>query len=191
MRPLRYSINVTLDGCYDHMAVTPDEEMHRYHADSIARADTLLFGRVTYAMMEEAWREPGRTGVMSDWMVPWMMPFAKTIDAAKKVVVSKTLDHVDWNAELIDLRRDDLAEAVSQLKRGPGGEIFVGGVTLAHALTELGLIDTYELMVHPRLVGHGPTLFAGLARPVDLKFVGHHVLGTGAIVLRYERNTWL
>lgn len=173
------------------MAVTPDEEMHRYHADSIARADTLLFGRVTYGMMEEAWREPGRSGVMADWMTPWMMPFAKTIDAAKKVVVSSTLDHVDWNAELIDPRRHDLADAVANLKQGPGGEVFVGGVTLAKALTELGLIDTYELMVHPRLVGHGPTLFAGLTRPVDLKLVGHHVLGTGAIVLRYERNTWL
>lgn len=190
MRPLRYSINVTLDGCYDHLAVTPDEEMHRYHADSIARADALLLGRVTYGMMEEAWREPGSSGVMADWMTPWMMPFARTIDAARKVVVSTTLDRVDWNAELIDPRRDDLAVAVTRLKQSPGREVFVGGVQLAQALTELGLIDEYDLMVHPTLAGHGPTLFAGLTRPVALKFVGHHLLGTGAIVLRYERQTW-
>lgn len=189
MRPLRYSINLTLDGCYDHLAVTPDEEMHRYHADSIARADALLLGRVTYGMMEEAWRKPGQTGVMADWMTPWMMPFAKTIDAAKKYVVSTTLDHVDWNAELLDVWRDDLAGAVTRLKQAPGGEVFVGGVKLARALTELGLIDAYDFMVHPTVAGHGPTLFAGLTRPVALKFVGHHVLGTGAIVLRYERQT--
>lgn len=188
MRRLRYSLNITLDGCYDHLAVNPDEEMHRYYADSIARADALLFGRVTYGMMEEAWREPGRSGVPADWMAPWMLPFARTIDLAKKYVVSNTLNRVDWNAELLDLRDGGLAAAVMKLKQTPGGEVFVGGVRLAHALTELGLIDDYDFMVHPTLVGHGPTVFAGLSRPVGLKLVGHHVLGTGAVVLRYERR---
>jgi hypothetical protein len=84
MRPLRYSINITLDGCCDHRAITPDEELHRYHAENIARADALLLGRVTYEMMEDAWRAAARTGVGPEWMEPWMEPFAHSIDAAKK-----------------------------------------------------------------------------------------------------------
>ena len=101
MRPLRYSINVTLDGCCDHRVMIADEESHRYWAANLERADALLFGRVTYEMMEAAWRGPARTGARPDWMEPWMVPFARTIDGAKKYVVSGTLDRVDWNAELV------------------------------------------------------------------------------------------
>jgi dihydrofolate reductase len=118
MRPLRYSINVTLDGCCDHRAIPADEELHRHAAESLAQADALLFGRVTYEMMEAAWRQPA-TEVMPEWTEP----FARTIDAAKKYVVSSTLDRVDWNAELV---RGDLEEAVQQLKREPGNGLFVG-----------------------------------------------------------------
>ena len=83
MRPLRYSINVTLDGCCDHRAIPADEDLHRHAIENFARADALLFGRVTYEMMEAAWRVPARTGARPDWMQPWMEPFARTIDAAK------------------------------------------------------------------------------------------------------------
>ncbi|HUL73783.1 MAG TPA: dihydrofolate reductase family protein [Vicinamibacterales bacterium] len=183
MRPLRYSINVTLDGCCDHRVIIADEELHRRAAENIARADALLFGRVTYEMMEAAWRAPARTGVRPDWMAPWMEPFARTIDAAKNYVVSSTLDRVDWNAELV---RGDLGRAVQQLKREPGNGLFVGGVKLPLALTELGLIDEYELVVHPRLAGHGPTLFAGLSKRVDLKLMGRVEFGSGAVAMRYE-----
>ncbi|HTE20029.1 MAG TPA: dihydrofolate reductase family protein, partial [Armatimonadota bacterium] len=137
MRPLRYSINVTLDGCCDHRAGLADEELHRYWAESLARADALLFGRVTYEMMEAAWR-PALTGVKPDWMADWMEPFARRIDAARKYVVSSTLERVDWNAELV---RGDLGEAVQQLKQEPGKGLFVGGLKLPLALAELGLID--------------------------------------------------
>jgi dihydrofolate reductase len=183
MQPLRFSINVTLDGCCDHREGIADEELHRHAIENILRADALLFGRVTYEMMEEAWRAPARTGVRPDWMPPWMEPFARTIDAAKKYVVSSTLDRVDWNAELL---RGDLGEAVQQLKQQSGKGLFVAGVKLALALTELGLIDEYEFIVHPRLAGHGPTLFAGLSRRVDLKLVGRLELGSGAVAMRYE-----
>jgi len=179
MRPLRYSINLTLDGCCDHRGITPDEALHRHAVENIARADALLFGRVTYEMMEAAWRPSVRTAAMPDWTEP----FARTIDAAKKYVVSSTLDRVDWNAELL---RGDLAEAVQQLKREPGNGLFTGGVRLPQALTELGLIDEYEFVVHPRLAGHGPTLFAGLSKPVDLKLVGRLELPSGAVAMRYE-----
>lgn len=183
MQALRYSLNVTLDGCYDHMAIVPDESLHRHAAKSIEEADALLFGRVTYQMMEEAWREPARTGVKPEWMEPWMMPFARTMDAAKKHVVSRTLEQVDWNAELL---RGDLESRVRELKKQPGRGIFVAGVQLAQALTEMRLIDEYEFIVHPRVAGYGPTLFAGLSRPVDLKLRGRTELGSGAVALRYE-----
>jgi dihydrofolate reductase len=183
MRPLRYSINVTLDGCCDHRAASTDEDLHRYWAERLAQADALLFGRVTYEMMEAAWRAPARPGPRPDWMQPWMEPFARTIDAAKKYVVSSTLDRVDWNAELV---RGDLGKAVQQLKREPGKGLFVGGVKLPLALAELGLIDEYEFVVHPRLAGHGPTLFAGLSKSLDLKLVSRLEFGSGAVAMRYE-----
>ncbi|HVU15283.1 MAG TPA: dihydrofolate reductase family protein [Candidatus Didemnitutus sp.] len=183
MRPLRYTINVTVDGCCDHRAIPADEVLHRYSAEVIGRADALLFGRVTYEMMESAWREAGQTGIRPEWMEEWMLPFARTIDAAKKYVVSNTLNHVDWNSELV---RGDLATAVRQLKQAPGRGLHVGGVKFAQALTDLGLIDEYEFIVHPRLAGHGPTLFAGLSKPVDLRLVSTLELSSGAVALRYE-----
>ncbi len=177
MRPLRYSINVTLDGCCDHRAIPADEDLHRHAAASLAQADALLFGRVIYEMMEGAWRRPAPE------MPAWTEPFARTIDAAKKYVVSSTLERVDWNAELV---RGDLGKAIQQLKEEPGKGLLVGGVTLPLALAELGLIDEYELVVHPRLAGHGPTLFAGLSKPLDLKLVSRLELGSGAVAMRYE-----
>src|SRR5512146_1755745 len=122
MRPLRYSINVTLDGCCDHRAIIPDEDLHRHAAEILNQADALLFGRVIYEMMEAAWRLPLPAGTRPEWMEP----FARTIDAAKKYVVSSTLKRVDWNAELV---RGDLESAVQQLKRQPGKGLLVGGVT--------------------------------------------------------------
>ena len=178
-RPLRYSINVTLDGCCDHRGIIPDEELHRRAAENIAQADALLFGRVTYEMMEAGWRQPVPAGTRPDWMEP----FARTINAKKKYVVSSTLTQVDWNAELV---RGDLGKAVQQLKRESGKGLFTGGVKLPQALAELGLIDEYEFVVHPRLAGHGPTLFAGLSKPIDLKLVSRLEYGSGAMAMRYE-----
>jgi dihydrofolate reductase len=146
--------------------------------DNLMQADALLFGRVTYEMMEAAWRLSTRTGEMPDWTEP----FAQTIDAAKKYVVSSTLDHVEWNAELV---RGDLKTAVEQLKEVPGNGLFVGGVTLPLALAELGLIDEYEFVVQPRLTGHGPTLFAGLSKPLDLRLVSRLEFASGAVAMRY------
>ncbi|HET6999242.1 MAG TPA: dihydrofolate reductase family protein [Solirubrobacterales bacterium] len=179
MRPLRYSINVTLDGCCDHREGSPDEETHRHATEGLERADALLLGRVTYEMMESAWRPPGQMGEMPEWTAP----FGRTIDAAKKYVVSSTLDQVDWNAELV---RGDLGEAVRKLKQEPGKGLAVGGVTLPLALAEMGLIDEYEFVVHPRLVGHGPTLFAGLSKSIDLRLVSRQEFASGAVAMRYE-----
>jgi dihydrofolate reductase len=114
-----------LDGCCDHREISADEETHRHATEILEQVDALLFGRVTYEMMESAWRPPGQMEAMPDWMVP----FSRT-----------------RNAEIV---RGDVGEAVQ----------------------ELGLIDEYEFVVQPRLVGHGPTLFAGLSKRVDLRLV--------------------
>src|SRR3954468_7754014 len=179
MRPLRYSINVTLDGCCDHRVMIADEDVHRHAVENLDRADALLFGRVTYEMMEAAWRHPVPPGTRPDWMEP----FGRKIDAAKKYVVSSTLERVDWNAELV---RGDLGNAVQQLKREPGKGLLTGGVMLPQALAELGLIDEYEFVVHPRVVGHGPTLFAGLSKRIDLRLVSRLEFGSGAVAMRYQ-----
>ena len=179
MRPLRFSINVTLDGCCDHRVIPADEELHRHAAANFEQVDALLFGRVTYQMMEAAFRQPAGTAAGPDPVDP----FARTIDAARKYVVSSTLDRVDWNAELV---QGDLATAVRRLKAEPGRGVMVGGVTLPLALAELGLIDEYEFVIHPRIAGHGPTPFAGLSKHVALELVDRLELGSGAVAMRYE-----
>ena len=161
-----------------------DEELHRLAAENIVQADALIFGRITYEMMEAAWRPAARTGARPDWMADWTEPFARTIDAAKKYVVSSTLTQVDWNAELV--RAEHLETTVRRLKQQPGKGLLMGGVKLPLALAELGLIDEYEFIVHPRLAGHGPTLFGGLSKFVDLKLVGQQAFGSGAVSIRYE-----
>ena len=176
MRSLRYYINVTLDGCVDHRAGVPNERTHRHAAESIERADAVLFGRVTYQMMEAGWRGPAQD------RPEWMEPFAETMNAAKKYVVSSTLDDLDWNTELV---RGDLGDAIRRLKEEPGDGISTGGVMLPLALAELGLIDEYVFVVHPTIAGHGPRLFDGLSEAVRLTAVDSEELGDGIVATRY------
>jgi len=186
MRPLLYSINVTLDGCVHHNAIPTDEALqeatlratHRHATESISRADALLFGRTTYQMMEGAWRLATRSTPPADWQ----LPFARTIDAMQKYVVSNTLSAVEWNSELV---RGELGDAVRKLKAQPGRALLTGGVKLPLALAELDLIDEYEFVVQPRIAGHGPTLLAGLSKYVELQPVDRIELSSGAIALRY------
>lgn len=183
MRTLRYSINVTLDGCCHHEAgIPPDSESMHFWAAEMERADALLFGRATYELMESAWRKPS-SGVWPEWMDEWEIPFAEAIDRTRKYVVSSTLREVDWNAELL---QGDLASAVRRLKHEPGGLVWVGGVTLPLALADLGLIDEYEFVVQPVVAGHGPTLLAGLRERVRLELVARQEFRSGAVVLRYR-----
>ncbi|GAA3944226.1 dihydrofolate reductase family protein [Microbacterium soli] len=183
MRPLRYSINVTLDGCCSHEAgLPPDADSMRYWADQMAKADALILGRTTYQMMESAWRRPA-TGDWPGWMGERELPFAEAIDRAPKHVVSSTLDSVDWNAELL---RGDPVAAVRHLKAQPGRGLWVGGVTLPTALAEQGLIDEYEFLVHPVLAGRGPTLLAGLHQQVRLELVERRDFPSGAVAVRYR-----
>lgn len=187
MRPLRYSINVTLDGCCSHEVMPADaeallEDLHHHHAATLERADALLFGRVTYQMMEEAWRRQP-DGTWPEWMDEDAVGFAETIDAAEKHVVSTTLDQVDWNAELVE---GDLGTAVRDLKAKPGNGIALGGVTLPLALADLGLIDEYQLVVLPIVAGRGPRLLDGLQQQIDLTLVDRKELPSGAVALTYH-----
>jgi dihydrofolate reductase len=183
MRPLRYSINVTLDGCCHHEAgLPPDEESMRYWTAAVERADALLYGRVTYQMMESVWRKPA-TGTWPAEMGERDVRFAEAIHRAEKHVVSSTLGEVDWNAELVT---GELGQAVERLKAEPGQGLSVGGVTLPLALADLGLIDEYEFVVHPVLAGHGPTLLAGLRERVALELVDRQEFRSGAVAVRYR-----
>ena len=179
MRPLRYSINVTIDGCCDHRVIPADEEMHAHAVWNLQRSDALLFGRVTYEMMEAAWR-PSATSTPRP---PWMEPFGVTIDAMEKYVVSSTLTHVEWNAQLV---RSELGDAVTRLKSEPGRGLFLGGVQLPLELARRGLIDEYEFVIHPRIAGHGPAPFAGLASFLDLTLVHRTEFSSGAVAMTYE-----
>jgi dihydrofolate reductase len=182
MGALRYSINITVDGCCDHRAMSGGQEMHEYSAEIFGRVDALLFGRVVYQMMEEAWRLPA-SGGPPEWMDAAAVAFAESIGAKPKYVVSSTLERVDWNAELV---RGDLAEEVRRLKREHENGLYVGGVTLPLALADLGLIDEYEFIVHPRIAGRGPTPFAGLSEYLDLAPVGRREFASGAVSMRFE-----
>lgn len=183
MRPLRYAINVTLDGCCHHEAgLPPDEESMRFWTAEMERADALIFGRVTYGMMESAWRRPA-SSTWPEWMDESQLPFAEAIDGAKKHVVSSTLTDVDWNAELL---QGDVGQAVERLKEQPGNGLFVGGVTLPLALADLGLIDEYVLVVHPIIAGHGPTLLAGLRERIQLDLVDRQEFRSGVTALRFR-----
>jgi dihydrofolate reductase len=183
MRSLRYSINVTLDGCCHHEAgLAPDDESMEFWTAEIEQADALLYGRVTYQMMETAWRRPA-SGDWPEWMDRSDMVFAEAIDSATKYVVSSTLGSVDWNAELVG---GDLAGAVGRLKAEPGGRIEVSGVTLPTALADLGLIDDYVFLVHPVLAGHGPTLLGGLHNRLRLEPIERREFRSGAVLMHYR-----
>jgi dihydrofolate reductase len=183
VQPLRYSINITLDGCVDHTAGMVDEEQHSRATDTVAAADALIFGRTTYQLMEAGWKEVARTGVKPDDMSEWMVPFAYAIDKVKKYVVSNTLQAVDWNTKIV--RGTDLEQTVRELKAQPGRGLLTGGVQLPLALAEMGLIDEFEFVVHPRIAGRGPTPFAGLSRMVDLTLIDRLEYGSGAVAMRY------
>lgn len=183
MATARYSINVTLDGCCHHEeGLPPDAESMAYWTAGLREADAMILGRVTYEMMEAAWRRPD-SGVWPDWMSTWEVPFAETIDGIKKYVASSTLESPDWNAELL---AGPLDEAVRELKERVDGVLAIGGVALPTVLAELGLIDEYEFVVHPVVAGRGPRLLAGLQRSLHLKLVERRGFASGATLERYR-----
>ena len=180
---LRYAINVTLDGCVHHEAgLPPDAESMAFWTDELRRSDTLLYGRVTYELMEGAWRRP-ESGEWPDWMDASEVAFSEVMDPMRKIVASRTLDFVDWNAELV---RGDVVEAIRQLKKEPGRGIALGGVKLPAALAAEGLIDEFTFVVHPVIAGRGPRLLEGLREQLKLELVERRAFSSGASVQRYR-----
>ena len=182
-QPLRYAINTTLDGCCSHEeGLPPDEESMAFWTDELRRSDTLLYGRVTYELMQGAWRRP-ESGEWPDWMDASEVAFAEVMDPMRKVVASATLDTVDWNAELIS---GDVADAVRRWKERPGRGISLGGVRLPAALAAAGLIDEYTFVVHPVVAGRGPRLLEGVGQELKLELFERREFGSGATVQRYR-----
>ena len=180
-QPLRYAINVTIDGCVHHEAgLPPDAESMAFWTDELRRSDTLLYGRVTYELMEGAWRRPA-LGEWPDWMDAGEVAFSEVMDPMRKVVASTSLDDVDWNAELIS---GDVVGAVRALKEHPGRGIALGGVQLPATLAAQGLIDEYTFVVYPVVAGRGPRLLDGV--DVKLELVERREFRSGATVQRYR-----
>ncbi len=178
---LRYGINVSLDGCVLHEAgLPPDAESMAFWTDELRRSDTLLYGRVTYGLMEGAWRRP-EPGPWPDWMDAGEVAFAEVMDPMRKVVASTGLDAVDWNAELL---RGDVVDGVRRLKEQPGRGISLGGVQLPVALAAAGLIGRVTFVVHPVIAGRGPRLLDGVE--LTLELIERREFRSGVIVQRYR-----
>jgi dihydrofolate reductase len=179
MRKIIAAINMTLDGFSDHTAIIPDEEIHQHYADLLNNADTVLYGRITYQLMEY-WKTvlKNPTGDKST------DEFAVAIDNISKIVFSHTLKNVEW--ESAKLAKRDLKEEVLELKQQLGKDIFVCSPSLIVALTKLNLIDQYQLCVHPVIAGSGLPLFKNIKEEITLKLLKTKTFRFGAINLYYE-----
>jgi len=176
------AINMTIDGFCDHTAGLPDEEIHQYYAALLAQGDVILYGRTTYQLME-FWRtlleKPSEEKSMND--------FALAIDKIQKIVFSHTLKHVDWkSARLAKRSPEEEVAALKQSRNGGSKDIFVGSPGLIAALTNLHLIDEYQLCIHPVIVGSGLPLFKNITDRIVLKLTKTKTFSAGAIILYYE-----
>lgn len=179
MRKLIVAINMTLDGYCDHTAIIADDEMHEHYSELISNAGAFLYGRITYQLMgywQNVMKNPTGNKPTDD--------FAVIIDKIPKIVFSRTLKSVEW--ETATLANGGIEEVVLKLKQQAGKDILVGSPSLIVALTQLGLIDEYQLCVHPVIVGSGLPLFKNINDRILLKHLKTKSFGSGAMVLYYE-----
>ena len=179
MRKIIAAINMTLDGFCDHTAVLPDEEIHQHYADLISNADAILYGRITYQLMQ-FWQ----TLVKSPSGEKSMDDFAIAMDKIPKIVFSHTLENVDWDSA--KLSNQPLENEVLELRQQPGKDIFVGSRSLLIQLSKLNLIDEYQLCVHPVIAGTGLPLFENINNRYILTLTKTKTFRGGAIILYYE-----
>lgn len=180
MRKLIAAINMTLDGFCDHTAVIADDELHQHYNGLLKNADTLLFGRITYQLMESYWPSVAKHPTGSKPTDE----FAVIIDNIQKIVFSRTLRYVEWNNTI--LKNEIVKEEILKLKQQAGKNIFAGSPGLIVTLTRLGLIDEYILCVHPVISGNGLPLFKNINDRISLKLIQTKTFDSGAIVLSYE-----
>jgi dihydrofolate reductase len=180
MRKVIAAMNMTLDGFCDHTAMNADDEIHQHYTDLLNSAGTLLYGRTTYQLMESYWP----TVVKSPTGNKSTDDFAVAIDNASKIVFSRTLKQVDWKNT--KLKNEIVKDEILELKRQAGKPILAGSPSLIVALTQLDLIDEYQLSVHPTIVGTGLPLFKNIKARVDLKLLKTKTFGCGAVLFYYE-----
>ena len=180
MRKLIAAINMTLDGFCDHTAMIADDEIHQHYNELLSNADTLIYGRITYQLMESYWpsvvENPTGNKPMDE--------FAVLIDNISKIVFSRTLKNVDWKNT--QLKKEVIKEEVLELKQQAGKNILVGSPSLIVAFTNLDLIDEYQLGVQPTVLGSGLPLFKNLTDRIDLKLLKTKTFGCGAVTFYYE-----
>lgn len=179
MRKLIAAINMTLDGYCDHTAIIPDEEIHQHYTELLSEADAILYGRITYQLMEY-WqplvKNPSGEKTMDD--------FAMAIDKIPKIVFSHTLKNLEWESAKIANR--SIEEEVLELKQQSGKDIFAGSRSLIIQLMKLNLIDEYQLCVHPVIAGNGFPLFENMNDRTILKLIKTKIFSSGAVTLYYE-----
>ena len=180
MRKLIAAMNMTLDGFCDHTAMFADDEIHQHYNELLSNADTLIYGRITYQLMESYWpsvvKNPTGNKPMDE--------FAVLIDNVPKIVFSRTLKNVDWKNT--QLKKEIIKEEVLELKQQAGKNILVGSPGLIVALTQLNLIDEYQLSVQPTILGNGLPLFRNITDRVDLTLLQTKTFACGAVFLYYE-----
>ena len=180
MRKLIAAINMTVDGFCDHTAGIADEELHQHYNELLSNAGTLIYGRITYQLMESYWpsvvKNPTGNKPMDE--------FAVLIDNISKIVFSRTLKNVEWKNST--LKKEIIKEEVLELKQEAGKNILVGSPSLIVALTQLDLIDEYQLCVHPIVLGSGLPLFKNVKDRINLKLLKTKTFGSGAVTLYYE-----
>lgn len=181
MRKVIAAINITVDGFCDHTAGIPDEEIHNHYTELLQKAGAMLYGRTTYQLMESFWpdlvRQPSGKKSMDD--------FALAIQHVPKVVFSHTLKALTWENSILAKRTPE--EEVLALRQQPGKDIYVGSPGLIAALHQLGLIDEYQLCVHPVVIGKGLALFKNVTDRTVLKLLKTKTFSAGAVILYYER----
>lgn len=184
MGQMTFSINLTLDGCVDHEEGIADEETHEFFTQLMDQSGAMLWGRVTYEMMESYWPAVARGDVEAQ---PAIRQWATMLESKPKYVVSSTRHVYSWtNSYHID---GDLGLAVQQLKDATPNGVLLGSGKLAHALERLQLIDEYQFLVHPRIAGHGPTLFqSGLKSTRRLELISARPLQNGAVAMHYRKK---
>lgn len=180
MRKLIAAINMTVDGYCDHTAVDPDEEIHRHYSELLNNAGAILYGRITYQLMESFWptliKEPSGEETMDE--------FALSIDNAPKIVFSRTLKSVSWKNT--ELKNEIKKEEIMELKQLAGKDIYAGSPGLILALAKLALIDEYQLCIHPVIIGSGLPLFKNIKSRIGLKLLKTKTFSSGAVILYYE-----
>ena len=182
MRKLIAAMNMSLDGFCDHTAMSADDEIHEHYSDMLRNAGTLIYGRITYQLMESYWptvvKNPTGNKPTDD--------FAVLIDDIPKIVYSRTLKNVVWKNSI--LKKEITKEEILELKQQTGKNIFVGSPGLIVALAKLDLIDEFQLGVQPTVLGSGLTLFKNIKDRIDLKLLKTKTFGCGAVFLFYERT---